>query len=408
MENGSFSDGGYGEGIVKEISTILTERALRGELKTGLSGGLGGAILLHDYLYRDRTDSELRERLESMLDIAVSYAAEARQLHLYQGALGVGWLLSHLQSHGRFEFDLSELDSCVLDALDNRWVGHFDIVTGLAGIGLYGLERMPDRVGSEIVERSIDCLAAIAKVDSSGVYWETPLELIHPWWRNECVSPLVDYGMAHGVTGVLAFLCAAIKRGLRSCSILDLLDQGVHFLSTRIVERDGRLLLPSNNQARRHLASRLAWCYNEMGAAYVMLAAGRVRNRGDWECLAINVLDGARKIRPRQIQEAGLCHGAAGVGVMYLAISQLREDPQEYVCESTKWIKRALALRGPANGQGGFCTKMRLNKDEPLIDVPSPALLEGGAGVALAALTVPSVRKCGWARFLGLDFDVTP
>jgi hypothetical protein len=99
--------------------------------------------------------------------------------------------------------------------------------------------------------------------------------------------------------------------------------------------------------------------------------------------------------------DAPLCHGAAGVGHVFNRIYQ--ESGDERCREaSLAWFERALAMREPGVGVGGYLAMTRPDPNGPVIWEPSPAFLDGAIGVALAFLAALTVEP-QWDRLLLLS-----
>ncbi len=100
--------------------------------------------------------------------------------------------------------------------------------------------------------------------------------------------------------------------------------------------------------------TRLAWCYGDPGVAAVLLLAARSFGREDWEreALAAARLSARRRSGGVEIVEAGLCHGAAGIGHIFHRLFRATGD--EALREAALfWLGRALKMRQPGHGPGG-------------------------------------------------------
>ena len=104
-----------------------------------LSGGAGGAAVLHAYLAAQDGPPEHRAVAGKLLDAAVT-GMGGRDPSLYGGIAGVAWALEHLEpGRGRgAAFDPALRD---LIARQEPWRGSYDLIGPSVGLGLYALER---------------------------------------------------------------------------------------------------------------------------------------------------------------------------------------------------------------------------------------------------------------------------
>ena len=86
------------EMLLEEVCGIASALwATRGTLPPGLSHGVAGVALLHGYLYLHTGQPEFRDRAEELAGMAVERAAELPLTPLFNGVVGIGWVLEHLR-----------------------------------------------------------------------------------------------------------------------------------------------------------------------------------------------------------------------------------------------------------------------------------------------------------------------
>src|SRR5439155_5317436 len=129
---------------------------------------------------------------------------------LYAGFPGIAWTVAHLQ--GRF---LDPGDGAGLDGIDlalagylarSPWTGEYDLLGGLAGLGVYALERLPRPGAAACLQHVVDRLAELAVPQPEGVAWFTPPERLPGWQRERYPRGYYNTGLAHGMPGVIALL----------------------------------------------------------------------------------------------------------------------------------------------------------------------------------------------------------
>jgi lantibiotic modifying enzyme len=151
--------------------------------------------------------------------------------------------------------------------------------------------------------------------------------------------------------------------------------------------------------------ARTAWCYGDPGIALALLAAGRAAGEPAWEREAL-ALGHAIARRPPEIchvEDAGLCHGAAGLGHVLNRLYQATGDP-ELLAAARAWFERAFTYWEPGRGIGGFLAYTPPEGDfDRLVWNEDPGFLTGSAGIALTLLAATSDVEPAWDRLLLLS-----
>jgi hypothetical protein len=228
--------------------------------------------------------------------------------------------------------------------------------------------------------------------------------LLPPWKRAIWPDGYYDVGVAHGVPGVIALLGLAHAAGVRPQGAGELLEQTVAWvLSHRVPGAPGSRLpsiVPPNGTG---VFSRTAWCYGDLGAAAALLVAARGVGEVAWEREARALARSAVARRPEKtgVRDAGLCHGASGLGHLFNRMFQATGD--EALGDAARsWIGRALSLRQPGQGIAGFLTLEPDVGDGERWEVDA-SFLTGAAGIALVLLAATSDVEPEWDRLLLLS-----
>ena len=154
--------------------------------------------------------------------------------------------------------------------------------------------------------------------------------------------------------------------------------------------------------------SRLAWCYGDPGVAAALLAAARAAGEPAWERAALEIaLAAAERTGPATgIRDAGICHGAAGLG--HLFNRMYHTTGEKRLGEAARfWFERALAFREPGQGIGGYRSWGVLGGPDELGWRDDSGFLEGTAGVGLALLGAVSEVEPAWDRILTVSVRTT-
>jgi hypothetical protein len=373
-----------------------------------LACGTAGLAILHAYtgLTGYQTEDHAALAIRCLEHALAAMSSEPASASLYDGLTGVGWALAHLD--GRLpgldvEDDLAEIDVVLLDHLDQSpWPGPYELCEGLVGFGVYALERLPGTVAVACLERVIDRLAETAEHRPQGITWASSSAWLVPHLQQERQRPYYHLGLAHGVPGVIAFLGRACAAGVATAKARPLLEGAVRWLLSR-QPADGTTGFPG------HIGPGLApvpappeWCYGDPGIAAALLGAAHAVDEPAWERAALAIARRACLPRRSQVIQAGLYHGAAGLGHLYNRMFQATGQP--WLREAAEfWLRRTLEMRSPQGEVAGFFAWGPGVKAGPRTWVDNPQFLTGIAGIALALLAAATPVEPQWDRVLLLS-----
>ena len=354
-----------------------------------LAAGDAGIALFFHYLSREKRQPAPAPHLERAVAALQHQELDAS---LYTGFLGVAWTVEHLRGQDQ---DLNQaVDEALLGFLDDdQWAYPFDLVAGLVGMGVYALERGPR--GARILRRIVELLGRTAERRDGRAAWRAALELL-PGDQIASSSGYYNLGIAHGVGGVLAFLSFAKRAG---SEVEPLLGETKRWLA----ERRGPLggypcLVDVTDLSGKQLRS--AWCHGDPGLAAAWLASARAGADGALEKEALRLARGLAGLSARElgVNDAGLCHGAAGLGHLFNRLFQTTREPL-FAAEARHWFRAALELRRPGSGVGGFVAAGVAEGDAVRWE-SDPGFLTGAAGVGLALLAAAGSVEPAWDRAL--------
>lgn len=297
----------------------------------------------------------------------ILHAAEADHVHRYGGALSTVDSRVTALAHRR-------VDAAVARAQrgEETTFVEYDLFSGLAGIGQLLLQHTP---GTDALGRILDYL----------VHLTTPrADDLPGWWVSrdpDITRPTpgghANHGVAHGISGVLAFLGAALRHGVT----VDGHREAIATISTHLdawrhdeepgswwpewITRDEL----RTGRSRQRGPFRPSWCYGTPGIARAQqiaaIATGdtarqRMAEDAIAACLSdVDQLSG--------ITDHGLCHGWAGLYQTTWRAAQDALTPE--ISHHLPRLAESLTRHADAG-----------NQDDP-------GLLTGAAGLALAAHT---------------------
>jgi class I lanthipeptide synthase len=363
---------------------------------------------------------------------------------LYGGFSGVAWTAEHLygprfaaapaptspgtetpqtpETPGGAEDDaedpLAEIDAALLRYLDRSpWTADYDLIRGLAGFGVYALERLPRPSAIACLTKIVDRLAETAEHGPEGTTWHTAPELLPDWQRAIFPRGYYNLGVAHGVPALIAMLGAAAAAAGRMGAAGDPAAADLAGRARSLGEGASRWLLaqqlPPGNASRFGTTfspenppqrSRLAWCYGDPGIAAALLVTARARGDEALEQLAIELAleAGDRPAETSGVRDAGLCHGSAGLAHLFNRMYQETGEPR-LAAVSRRWFEHALDFRQPGVGLAGY--RAFQVEDDAVTESwrADPGLLEGVAGIGLALLGGLGDFEPSWDRILMLS-----
>jgi class I lanthipeptide synthase len=375
----ALADGARREAIVAVVERLIAEDAE--ELVCAELDGVLDHALARAHLARAGVLADPDGVAERLLVSAVEAAAGAAEVRtgLFGGLARVGWLLAHLADGPDADAAGAAIDARLIrsSAPDAR---HFDLISGLAGLGLLAAER--GQRGVALAAFVVEQLAASAQPRCGGVAWYTPPAWVPPHQIGDAPEGYWNLGVAHGTPGVIAALANLVAAGLETERAGRLLDRAVDFLLAAEPPRaDDRFA--DWHPRPPHRGRRMAWCYGDLSVAIALLVAARARRRTDWEAEALAL---ARSVAARTgtdaaIVDPGLCHGSAGAAHLFGRLWRATGEPV-FRDAARSWIDDTLA-RCAASPRGG-------------------ALLYGAPGIALALGAALGGGEPVWDRVLGI------
>jgi hypothetical protein len=263
----------------------------------------------------------------------------------------------------------------------------FDLFYGLTGLGAYHLHLDPH---GEAVRHVLTYLVRLTEpVRHHG-------EQLPGWWTDRAPTGQrsADFpgghgslGMAHGISGPLALLALARRRGITVDGHLEAIDRICAWLDTWRRDQDAGPWWPQwiirDEQRRRRVNQpgplRPSWCYGTPGIARAQQLAGIATGDTARQQLAEHALSACVSDASQlgRIVDSGLCHGWAGLF-------------------QTAWRAAADAATPLIADRLPYLVALLLRHAEP--SAVGTGFLEGDAGLALALHTAadPAPPISGW------------
>jgi len=395
---------GINRSLVKQVETIarqlLEKKTDRDE--TGLLGGKAGIVLLFAYLSKLFPEKEFfNNTLQYLDELTDALANDELDYNMSGGVAGIAFVFQHLRNMGLLDksddLNLSELDEFIDLGIDNDFAnGNWDPLHGMTGLGIYFLERNTETGEKKFLEKIVDRLAAMRTTVGEYKVWITP-------GYEKISNDNYNFGMAHGMPGVLSFLAQVYARGIKQEEIEEMISSCLPFLLQHEFGEDAVCcfptaidVVPKENTDSPY--SRHAWCYGDLSMANALIHCGKALHRNDWKDKGIEV---ALKTTHRTFENSGctdapFCHGTVGLVHQYNRLYKLTGN-EVFKYASENWLRITQEqFYKPGEGAGGYYFRTH-NKEKDIFEMTaSYGLLEGSAGIALVYLSCLYDIKPDW------------
>ena len=375
--------------------------------ETGLLGGKAGIVLLFAYLSKLFPEKEYLNNTHQLLDeLSDVLANDELDYNMSGGVAGIAFAFQHLRNIGLLDksndLNLSELDEFIDLGVDNDFTNsNWDPLHGMTGLGIYFLERNTETGEKKWLEKIVDHLAAMRTPVGEYKLWITP-------GFEKISNDNYNFGMAHGMPGVLSFLAQVYARGIKQKEIEELITSSLPFLLQHEFDDDSVCCFPiaidvvpkENTEAP---FSRHAWCYGDLCMANALIHCGKALYGNDpmaagWKDKGIEI---ALKTTHRTFENAGctdapFCHGTTGLAHQYNRLYKLTGN-EVFKNARENWLQITQEhFYKPGEGAGGYYFRT-FNKEKDVFEMSSQfGLLEGSAGIALVYLSCLYDIKPGW------------
>jgi lantibiotic modifying enzyme len=363
------------------------------------ASGASGLAIVHSHLALRFPDRPHEACAQTLLEGALDWVqSNSIAPWLVGGLAGIGWTVERLAgANAEDEHDPNAgLDDSLRRLLARPKGLPCEFIAGVAGLAVYAMERAHRATGRNLLEAIARRLIDEAhSIDGQRTAW-----LSMPEWDtfNHHSAPYFNFGVGHGVPGTLAVVSSLVERDILAGELVPLLRRASEWLlAQRLPSGDAWFRSTSDDAGG---PTRTAWCYGDPGVAWALMLAARAL--GDRmlqsEAIAVAVHAAARPVIHTGVTDAGLCHGAAGLGHVFRRMSILHPDRLVFRQAARDWFERALRMRVEGAPFGGFRAHHpeKMVPGSPLVFRDDPGVLTGASGVALAFLSALDESIVGW------------
>ncbi|MFA8300225.1 MAG: lanthionine synthetase LanC family protein [Hyphomicrobiales bacterium] len=324
-----------------------------------LYGSLGNHLTLVNYGLNTNNPKYVDLGIERIQDAISNLDLSKIHMHAYsQGLVSIGVIAGYLQDH-----ELIQLDDEFFEVIDKVAIQYgqffikndnFDYLHGSTGIGIYFSTRIKESEEAGIfLNEWIDAVYDRTKNGEIRIYDG------HQSGENE--ADTIITGLAHGLPPVIKLLLRLAKIYPDNKKVFDSIDALLDFFESIRNKAENakfhypQMIVKDSKEETRYI-NRLAWCYGDLGVAYVLLEAGQQLGKKDLEEKALHILETTtlrKSLEESTIVDCGLCHGTAGVAHIYNRLYKWTNN-ELFKEASTYWYDMTLKMGVHKDGTLGF------------------------------------------------------
>ncbi|OBA07786.1 lantibiotic biosynthesis protein [Paenibacillus polymyxa] len=313
------TDLSYTEKIVNHTSNFSPSRGMTPWNPGSLADGIPGVLVLlaeWDSLEPDQDWAGLVHT--QLLFLHSNSLLLLPHNSLYYGTTGVAYSIL-LASNNRANYNqlLSQLNKYIADKCKEvpvigtatEFDKLMDVINGLLGVGRYTLEIPEEEVICNLSRQLLDTIIRFIP------------EYIHLASRED--SGVIQLGLSHGITGILALLVTALQKKIEVEGLLEAIKHIVDFLLIQIQEDEYGLYWPVNSQAtsmnktdnKEGMREIEGWCHGTCGIAWTLFRAGMECSNEEWKKIAEQAMKSIFCLDDELLNGLSptFCHGLAGL-----------------------------------------------------------------------------------------------
>lgn len=367
----------------------------------GLLSGRSGICIYYAWLQQYDPEARGYEHVEEILSQNIQRINEGYNITtLGSGIAGMLWMIHHLRSNGFIEFDEDMGDIIEWLSISLRHsseAAYFDFHDGALGVTK---AIMKYTSAEQYYTPLLENLQKHAHGTPDASYWYSYL------YMTDEPELAINLGLAHGLPSFMIILAELHQLFPANPEIIRLLDNAIRFMRSVAFEDEksmGSRYPGTITNGVKNMGGRLAWCYGDMGVAMGFLRTGMITGRDELISEAVQIMQHAAKKRTLEeakIQDAGFCHGAAGIAHIFNRFYQYT-GKEEFRQAALHWLETALGLAKFDDGLAGY---KKFIPEEGWFN--SIGLLDGIAGIGLVMMSMIRPIEPKWDElFLLSNYD---
>lgn len=366
---------------------------------TSLIDGIAGNFLFFYQSHAFFKDQESLLALKKVLSSLLKNLNENKSSLFSDGLAGIA-VVFHLCDEMPFDLNLtsfySSLDEIIENEISNQAeLVNMDFLHGMIGSGIYALCRK--RI--DLLDLIITHLNKSAYKDEFGYRWQSKYEI-----RDKEID-VIQLSLSHGIASVINFLSQCIKMDIKNKKLaIKILYEAIKYLRNSTLIKCVSIfpeVIPVNRTEYKIKESRLGWCNGDLGIGISLLIVGI--NIKDQKLIqeAKDVLlatTGRRLEEQTSVIDDGLCHGSAGIALMYKLAYQITEK-DEFLEAYSFWMERLMIEARKSAISEGYRSFLGADKGWGI----DHGFLNGLSGIGLTLIDFISEKEPNWKSILLLS-----
>ncbi|HBN06711.1 MAG TPA: hypothetical protein DD434_13140, partial [Bacteroidales bacterium] len=349
---------------IHEIAKILSETNIRLNNYGLFAGNFGIALFLLEYS-KHFGDKQMRDKGLCLIeDVFVDIERTKLPIASFcNGISGIGYGLNYLNEQHIINTDINDLfdrdiDNYLFEIMkQNLYYNNWDYLHGALGIGLYF--TMKTKYNNQLL-MNIDHLLCFFEATkkhqtSNGLKWLSVID-------HETGEIGYNISLSHGISSIAVIMTKMYERKIFTDRTEELAIGAINYILDQEIDVNkygSYFPSKSKEESQNIFRSRLGWCYGDLGIGMTLLNAGNVFGRKEWVNKAIDVFLNAainrRNLKENAINDAGLCHGAVGIGIIFYNLWKRTNMPQ-FKEATNYWINKTLDMATFQDGLAGYKT----------------------------------------------------
>ena len=349
-----------------------------------LMGGDSGVVLFKIYYLKHIKQNDLNDietTIQELSELSISYNNISS---FCSGQAGINWFFNFLCKKGYID----KRDYKLIGATDNLLaeisleylrMGCYDFLHGALGIA-HHLLYTKNKTLKSFFKDFLDGIIALMGKENPILYdFDFDLFVLDTNKANPSLS--------HGMASVLKFCMECYQNGIYKRKSKFIAKKIIDFLLANVNVDHSYCYFPSiyDLTTNEDQQSRLSWCYGDLTIAYIIYQYGLLFDDKVVEKTALEILyhsSKRRSLNESGVNDAGFCHGTAGVAYIFSKLWKKTNYPIFYDA-SQYWFQKTIDYSIHKDGIAGYKKFDNISKAW----VNDSSLLEGVAGIGLAIIS---------------------
>ena len=387
---------------IHEIAGSLIDR-VPGE--GGLVSGKAGVACFYAYYDHWTRSDKHKDLVQDWIGQALNPPARHYpDLRFSSGMAGVAWMIHHLSENMLVDWDVGD----IFDELDEHLYsfmitemksGHFDYLHGALGLALYFLRQPRNEKYRRYIE---ELVAELEKIAEEGP--NETLKWASPTFEND-EEYAYNLSLSHGMSSIILILSKTLSENMAIGEAEHIIRCGLGYMGgQKLAEGEYISTYPplALESMKKVCHSRLAWCYGDIGPGLAFYYGGNAINSDSLTHHGMEVLLDTcirRDLKENLVYDAGICHGASGLALVYNILYQ-RTAYTQFREAAVYWLDVTLSMSYHKDGIAGY---KAWNQPEMGGWKNTPGLLDGTAGIGLVLMSFLCESEPGWTNALLLN-----